>query len=70
MTIKNGSVGDCDAGGWRQARGHLPAVWRERLRAKVGELIVANDIAHTCNNVSLRNRTAFYGLTELMCSRK
>lgn len=70
MTIKSGSVGDCDAGGWRQARGHLPTVWRERPRAKVGELIVVNDIAHTCNYVSLRSRMIFCGLTELVCGVK
>jgi hypothetical protein len=69
VKIKSGCVGDC-SGGWRQARGHLPAVWRERRRAKVGESIVANDIAHTSNYVSLRKRMTFCGLTELVCSRK
>jgi hypothetical protein len=59
-------VGDCDVGGWRQARGHLPAGWRERRRTKVGELIVANDIAHTCSYVSLRKRMTFCGLSELV----
>jgi hypothetical protein len=63
-------VGDCDVGGWRQARGHLPAGWRERRRAKVGELIVANDIAYTRNCVSLRKRMTFCGRTDLLCSRK
>jgi hypothetical protein len=57
--MKRECVGDCDAGGWRQARGHLPAGWRERRRAKVGELTVANDIAHTFNYVSLRKRMTF-----------
>jgi hypothetical protein len=53
VKIKSGSVGDGDAGGWRPARGHLPAERRERRRAKVGELML--HIAHTCNYVSLRN---------------
>jgi hypothetical protein len=64
------SLGDCDAGGWRQARGHLPAVWRERRRAKVDETVVANGISHSRNCIDLRNRMTFYGLTELVCSRK
>ena len=38
----------------------------KRRRAKVGELIVANDIAHTCNCVSLRKRMTFCGLSELV----